>query len=421
MASLMVRNDPLLVRRQQLALLLQTGNHTLNGLFKVVNVHKRLAVTRSNQRSLVTAVGDVCSGKSRRHRGQSSLQILKINIVLQLQTAQMNSKDLLTARKLRVVQVDLSVESSWSQQSRVQNVCSVCTGQNNNVVRRGKSIHLDQQLVQRVFSLVVATGSTALGTRLSNGVDLVHENDRRCVFSCSLEQLPNSGSTNTNKHLHKLRARNTVERNTGLSSSRLGQHRLTSSWGTGQNGSSWDLGSQTLVLLWALQKLDKLHDLLLGLVASSHVVEFDLDALFRIESLELLGVVAKQSVSKSLRTTQQLSRRPNNESKQQQRWQDVVECFEKRSVLNIHHRKSQILRNVVFFLCMFQLLLKILHRTNCEVVLGSRIMNRLVLPQLVHDHTNKVVVHHNQFLNIPLVQQRGAEILPRDLSLVGLE
>ena len=51
---------------------------------------------------------------------------------------------------------------------------SVRSGQHDDSLRRSHSVHLDQQLIERVLALVVAAaGAAVLAASATNGVDLI--------------------------------------------------------------------------------------------------------------------------------------------------------------------------------------------------------------------------------------------------------
>ena len=55
----------------------------------------------------------------------------------------------------------------------IQDIGSVRAGKHDNALRRGKAVHLHQQLIQRVLPLVIAASKAAAPTRPPNSVNLV--------------------------------------------------------------------------------------------------------------------------------------------------------------------------------------------------------------------------------------------------------
>ena len=57
---------------------------------------------------------------------------------------------------------------------------SVRSGQHDDSLRRSHSVHLDEQLIERVLALVVAAaGAAVLAASATNGVDLILKQQRQ--------------------------------------------------------------------------------------------------------------------------------------------------------------------------------------------------------------------------------------------------
>jgi len=55
-------------------------------------------------------------------------------------------------------------KSSWTEKGRVEDICSVGTGENDHSLSgRIESVHLDQNLVQGVFTLIISSHSGIAG------------------------------------------------------------------------------------------------------------------------------------------------------------------------------------------------------------------------------------------------------------------
>jgi hypothetical protein len=94
-----------------------------------------------------------------------------------------------------------------------------------------ESVHLDEQLVQRLLALVVATAeaSAALPT---DRVDLVDEDDARRILLRLIEQVAHARGADADEHLDELRARDAEERHAGLTRDGLGQQGFASTRGS---------------------------------------------------------------------------------------------------------------------------------------------------------------------------------------------
>mmetsp|Transcript_3560 Transcript_3560/g.10353 ORF Transcript_3560/g.10353 Transcript_3560/m.10353 type:complete len:263 (+) Transcript_3560:2062-2850(+) len=181
-----------------------------------------------------------------------------------------------SACQVRTVDTDLPVKPSWSQECLVQNVGSVGASQHDDTLSGGKSVHLHQQLVQRVLTLVVAASKTALAAGPPDGIDLINEDDGWALRAGLCKQVPHAGGPHAHEHLHEVRPADGQEGHPRLTCRRLGQQGLAGSRRADQQCALWNLGAQLLVLARVLQEVHKLKHLLLRLIAPRHILEHDL-------------------------------------------------------------------------------------------------------------------------------------------------
>ena len=92
-----------------------------------------------------------------------------------------------SSQQVRQLYRHAPVESSRSCQRRVQRFRSVSGREDYYAGVFLESIHLCEQLVQRLFTLVVSCDTVV--TLLSDSVDLVDENYARCFFLGLFEQV----------------------------------------------------------------------------------------------------------------------------------------------------------------------------------------------------------------------------------------
>ena len=122
----------------------------------------------------------------------------------------MNLKDGKAATDIRFVEHNLAVKTSWPQQGRVKDIRAIGRGDNDNVGLPVKAIHLYKQLIERLFTLVIASG-VAIVSLATNGVDFIDENNARRVLFGLFEEVSNTCRTDTNEHLHKFGAAHAKE------------------------------------------------------------------------------------------------------------------------------------------------------------------------------------------------------------------
>ena len=124
------------------------------------------------QRRLVEQVRQIGTSKANGHLGE----LLKLNVLVHRLVLSMHAQDLLAALYVRAVNRDLAVKTAGTQQRRIQNVGAVGRGDQDDRLAFLKTVHLDQQLVERLLALVVAAAQT--GSALtSHGIDLVNKDD----------------------------------------------------------------------------------------------------------------------------------------------------------------------------------------------------------------------------------------------------
>ena len=112
-------------------------------------------------------------------------------------------QNLFTPCDVRPVEHNAPVKTARAEQGRVQNIGAV-RGCSDDHVRIGvETIHLDQNLVQRLLPLVVRT-TQARTTVTTHGVYLVQKDDTRAVSLRLLKQVTHPGGPHAYKHLYEL-------------------------------------------------------------------------------------------------------------------------------------------------------------------------------------------------------------------------
>ena len=117
----------------------------------------------------------------------------------------MHLKDLLTSTDVRKADHNLAVKSTWTQQCLVKNIWAVGCCNDDDTIIHIKTIHLNEQLVQRLLTLVM-TATETRATLATNRINLINENDARCLLLSLFEHVAHTRGTNTNKHFDEIRA-----------------------------------------------------------------------------------------------------------------------------------------------------------------------------------------------------------------------
>eukprot|EP00982_Pelagococcus_subviridis_P012032 31138-Pelagococcus_subviridis.AAC.5 len=255
-------------------LLLQPRDDAIRGLLKVRQRHRALVRARGDERRLVHDVRDVRAAEPGRQRREPFAVVRDVGVELDL--PEVHAENLISTFDVRAVHGDLTVEPSRAHERAVQDVRSVRPREHDDALLRSEPVHLDEELVQRVLSLVVPAHHPAAAALPADGVDLVDEDDRGRLRPRLREEIAHAAWPDADEHLHEVRAADAEKRHPGLARGGLGEERLARTGRAHEERAARNLRAEVLVLLRALQKVDKLHDLRLGLVAPGDVFEHDL-------------------------------------------------------------------------------------------------------------------------------------------------
>ena len=239
MAALVVGNRGALSFGHHATLTLRSGNHALYRLLDLVHRDHGTMTASGQQRRLVEQVRQIGTSKANGHLGE----LLKLNVLVHRLVLGMHAQDLLAALYVRAVDRDLAVKTTGAQQCRVQNIGAVGCGDQDDRLAFLKTVHLDQQLVERLLALVMAAAQT--GSALtSHGIDLVNKDDRRSLRLGFLKEVAHAAGADTHEHLNKVRTRDAKERHARLAGNGLGQQCLTGTRRAHQQNAARNLGTQ---------------------------------------------------------------------------------------------------------------------------------------------------------------------------------
>ena len=245
--------------------------------------HQLSVFTSCEQGCLVAHIGDVRPAEAWRLPGQE----LNVHRRVGLDRAQVHLKDGPALHHIWHVHVDLAVKASCTHQGVVQDVRTVGRSQNDDPTVGAKPVHLCQELVQGVLTLVVGSKTGVLASRTSNGVNLVDENDGRRLLLGLLEQVTDAGRTHPDKHFHEVRAAQAEKGHLGLARDGLRQQRLSRARRAHKQGAFRNLGPELSVLARFLQEVHDFVQFLFGAVHTRHVLERHVGALAILKHLGL--------------------------------------------------------------------------------------------------------------------------------------
>ena len=174
---------------------------------------------------------------------------------------------------------NLTVEATGTQQCRIKDVRAVGGGDDDDAFISFKTVHFDQQLVQRLFALVILiakAGTTAAAHR----VDFIDEDDARRVFLCLLKHVAYAACTNTYKHFDKIRTGDREEWHASLASNCACEQSLAGPRRTNKQSALGDFTTKAAELLRVFQKFDDFLKLFTSLVNAGDIIKGYLAMLF---------------------------------------------------------------------------------------------------------------------------------------------
>src|SRR5690625_4339629 len=112
-------------------------------------------------------------------------------------------QNLLAPANIRQGDHHLAIKTTGTQQGRVQYIRTVSSGDHQDPLPALKAVHLDEQLVERLFTLVITAPQA--GTTLSTDrVNFINKDNTWGLLFGLLEHVTHTRRTNPDKHLDKI-------------------------------------------------------------------------------------------------------------------------------------------------------------------------------------------------------------------------
>src|SRR5690606_7133015 len=109
-----------------------------------------------------------------------------------------DAQNIFAALHIRVVHDDLAIKTAWTQQRRIKNIRAVGGGDDDDVGLILETIHLNENLIQRLFTFIVTTAQTSAALT-THGIDFVDEDDGRGFGFGTFKQIAHTRRTHTNE------------------------------------------------------------------------------------------------------------------------------------------------------------------------------------------------------------------------------
>ena len=101
----------------------------------------------------------------------------------------MHEEDLLTVVDVGKVYIDLTVEAARTQEGCVEDVGAVRSCQHDDTAIGAEAVHLGEELVQRILTLIVAPEVVVATTGTAHRIDFVDEDDTGGLLLGGLEEV----------------------------------------------------------------------------------------------------------------------------------------------------------------------------------------------------------------------------------------
>ena len=183
--------------------------------------------------------------------------------------------------EIRPVHDDPPVKAARAQQRLVKDLRTVRGADDKDSLGRLKSVHLGEELVQRLLSLFISSAVPGVAAP-ADRVDLVDKNNARRVLVGFLEQVAHARCAHADIELDEIRARKGEERHMGLSGDSLGQQCFAGAGRADEKSSFGELSADLHVFARIVQEVDDFHQGLLGLVFARDIRERDAGILLHI-------------------------------------------------------------------------------------------------------------------------------------------
>ena len=208
-------------------LLLEADHDAVDGSIDLLPANGGLAGAGGGDGALVHEVLKLGA----RETGSTTGDGLEVDIGLEGLATGVDAKDALTALEVGKINGDLTIETAGTEEGLIENIDTVGGGNGDNAGVAIETVHLDEDLVDGLLALVVATGET--GTTLTtDGIDLINEDDAGGVLLGLAEDVTDTGGTDANEHLDELGTRDGDEGYAGLTGHGLGEKGLTGTGGS---------------------------------------------------------------------------------------------------------------------------------------------------------------------------------------------
>ena len=275
MAGLMIGGHLLLIVGHDHGAALRSHHDLVLGILELLHCNEALGAARGQQGGFVDQIGQIRTGET----GRTARNRAAIDIGRQRQLLHMHAQDLLTALDIGTRDDDLTIETAGTQQGRIEHIGAVGRRNDDDAFIGLETIHLHQQLVQRLLALVIAVAD-ACAAMATDGVDFIDEQNAGRVLLRLLEHIPDPGRADADEHFHEIGAGDGEERHACLTRNGAGEQGLAGAGRADQQRTLGNLAAQLGEFGRVLQKFDDFFQLLARFIDAGDVLKRYLAVLF---------------------------------------------------------------------------------------------------------------------------------------------
>ena len=251
MSHFVVGNDAALFLAEDPVFLLLTNENDFHGLEQILLGNHVSSVLDCQNGSFIDHIGQIGTHRT----AGCQRDCFQIDSLIQMNILGMHFQDIHTAFQIRLVHDNSPVKTARSQQRLIQHLRPVGCRQDQQPLGRIKTIHLGQQLVQRLLPLIIAAAQSTVAA-FADGIDLINKNDTGRHLLGFLKQVADTGRTHTHKHFHEIRTGQGKEGHVCFSCHRFCQQRLTGSRRAHQQRALGQLGTDLCIFSGVMQEIN---------------------------------------------------------------------------------------------------------------------------------------------------------------------
>src|SRR5579884_3805150 len=241
----------------------------------------------------------------------------------------MDTQNRFPTAPFRAVNHHLAIKATGAKQGRVKDIGTVGCGQNHNGLVWLEAIHLDKQLLQCMFSFIVAGNGTRAAACSPDGIDLIDENDAGGMFARLRKQVAYTTGSDADEEFDKVGSTYAEEWHPCLTGHGAGQQGLARPRWADQQHAFGNMRADLEETLGVAQEVDNFTQFHFGFVHPCHVGESGCRALFTVE-LRAAATDAKEAATLQFLHLAHAAPAHKADVEQEEDWQQVYKPYQSR-------------------------------------------------------------------------------------------